>query len=179
MAPLLRHFLQKGYSVKKIMTTAYLKISLQCSGIENRSSNILLTVLSPCSEKRQEFVPWIHMTAMHLPSLSRTANLRADRSCVTLSSFLVLLFVFKTVSLCPGVFTVLMMQHSLWDTGASDQQRSWKGFYFHSKSLIFITWRTMSCIIKTRKPDGQFSPFLKNLLCCFLVCKHNHKISNL
>lgn len=163
------------------MTTAYLKISLQCSWIDNRSSNTLLTVLSPCSEKRQEFVPWIHMTAMCLPSLSRTANLRADSSCVTLSfSFLVLLFVFKTLCLCPGAFAVLMMQHSLWDTGASDQQREVeKGFYFHSKSLIFITWRTMSCIIKTRKPDGQFSPFLKNLLCCFLVCKHDHKISNL
>lgn len=47
------------------------------------------------------------------------------------------------------------------------------------KSLIFITWRTMSCIIKSRKLDGQLSPFFKNVLCCFLVCKHNHKISNL
>lgn len=61
----------------------------------------------------------------------------------------------------------------------SSQRKVEKGFYFHSKSLIFITWRTMSCIIKIREPDRQFSPFLKHLLCCFLVFKHNHKISNL
>lgn len=125
---------------------------------------------------------WLQCIWSSSLSRSTTANLSADSSHVTLSSFF-LGFLSSSkqfphaqeLSQCLWCSALYGTQELL----ISSQRKVEKGFYFHSESLIFITWRTMSCIIKTREPDRQFSPFLKNMLCCFLVFKHNHKISNL